>query len=150
MDDPVTAAAKVIYAAGRHHHWWGFDNPYDQLDPIGLEEFNATIEQALAAANAARGPTAPGHEMKRAEPNFIARIPGRTYRAIERAVTELRRHGLTADPYEIVLERSPHGMFVLFRDPDRSRTQLGSSPNVPEFWVELDGTTEVVSSAFTK
>jgi hypothetical protein len=59
MDDPVTAAAKVIYAAGRHHHWWGFDKPYEQLDPIGLSEFNGIIEQALAAADAARGAQPP-------------------------------------------------------------------------------------------
>jgi hypothetical protein len=50
MDDPVTAAAKVIYAAGRHHRWWGFDKPYEQLDPIGLSEFNGIIEQRTKPA----------------------------------------------------------------------------------------------------
>jgi len=54
MDDPATAAAKIIHAAGRQHRWSGFDKPYDQLDPIGLSEFNAIIERALAAADAAR------------------------------------------------------------------------------------------------
>jgi hypothetical protein len=54
MVDPVTAAAKIVYAAGRRHHWSGFDRPYEQLDPIGLSEFNAIIERALAAADGAR------------------------------------------------------------------------------------------------
>jgi len=62
MDDPVTAAAKVIYAAGRHHRWWGFDKPYEQLDPIGLSEFNGIIERALAAADAARASQPPGKD----------------------------------------------------------------------------------------
>jgi hypothetical protein len=51
MNDPVTAAAKIIYAAGRRHRWSGFDRPYDQLDSIGLSEFNAIIESALATAD---------------------------------------------------------------------------------------------------
>jgi hypothetical protein len=54
MDDPVTAAAKVIYAAGHHHHWGGFDKPYEQLDSIALMEFEAIVEKALAAAEDAR------------------------------------------------------------------------------------------------
>jgi hypothetical protein len=55
MDDRVTAAARVIYAAGQHHGWWPtFKKSYDELDPIGRSEFNGIIEQALAAADAAR------------------------------------------------------------------------------------------------
>jgi len=54
MDDPITAAAKVIYAAGQHHSWWGFNRPHDELDPIGRSEFEGIIKEALAAADAAR------------------------------------------------------------------------------------------------
>jgi hypothetical protein len=55
MNDPVTAAARVIYAAGQHHGWWPtFKKSYDELDPIGRSEFDGIVEQALAAADAAR------------------------------------------------------------------------------------------------
>lgn len=54
MDGPIAAAARVVYEAGRHHRWWGFDKPYDQLDPIGRSEFDGIIERAIAAADAAR------------------------------------------------------------------------------------------------
>jgi hypothetical protein len=61
-DDPgVPAAAKVIYNAGHHHHWSGFTKPYEELDPIGLEEFHQIIASALAAADAARAGS-PSHE----------------------------------------------------------------------------------------
>ena len=54
-DDPgIDAAAKVIYGAGRIHHWWGFDMHYDKLDPIAKDEFESIIRQALEAADAAR------------------------------------------------------------------------------------------------
>ena len=54
MDDAVTAAAKVIYAAGQHHGWSGFSQPYDRLDLIARSEFEGIIKEALAAADAAR------------------------------------------------------------------------------------------------
>jgi hypothetical protein len=54
MDDPVTAAARVIYAAGQHSGWRTSKQPYDELDPIGRSEFDGIIEQALKAADAAR------------------------------------------------------------------------------------------------
>jgi hypothetical protein len=54
-DDPgIDAAAKVIYEAGRFYRWGGFNQPYDNLDPIGRDEFDGIIEQALKAADAAR------------------------------------------------------------------------------------------------
>lgn len=53
-DPGLPAAAKVIYNAGRHHRWLGFAKPYEELDPIGLEEFHEIIASALAAADAAR------------------------------------------------------------------------------------------------
>jgi hypothetical protein len=54
MDDPVTAAARVIYAAGQRHGWSGFSKPYDELDPIGRSEFDGIVQQALVAADNAR------------------------------------------------------------------------------------------------
>ena len=54
-DDPgIDAAAKVIYEAGRFRRWWRFDKPYDELDPIGKDEFEGIIQRALKAAEAAR------------------------------------------------------------------------------------------------
>ena len=52
-DDPITAAAKVLHKAGQHHRWWGFDKPFEDLDPIGRSEFLGIVEQALAAADKA-------------------------------------------------------------------------------------------------
>jgi hypothetical protein len=52
----VEAAASVLYAEGRHHHWWPQSLPetYQQLDPIGRDEFEAIVERMLIAAKAAR------------------------------------------------------------------------------------------------
>jgi hypothetical protein len=54
MDNPVTAAARVVYEAGRRHRWSGFETPYDQLDAVSRLTFDGIIERALAAADAAR------------------------------------------------------------------------------------------------
>ncbi len=54
-DDPgIDAAARVIHEAGCSHRWWGFDKPYDEVDPICKEEFTGIIRRALEAADAAR------------------------------------------------------------------------------------------------
>ena len=54
-DDPgIDAAARVIYRAGRIHGWWRPDRSYDELDPIGRDEFEGIIRKALEAADAAR------------------------------------------------------------------------------------------------
>jgi hypothetical protein len=49
----ITAAARVIYEAARHHRWLGFDRTYESLDPIGRREFDGIVEQALVAADRA-------------------------------------------------------------------------------------------------
>ncbi len=54
MEDPVIVAAKIIYAAGNHHGWGGFEKPYADLDPIARSEFEGIIEEALVAAEVAR------------------------------------------------------------------------------------------------
>jgi hypothetical protein len=51
--DRVTAAAKVIHEAGRHHRWWRGDKRYEDLDPIGRSEFDGIVQQALRAAELA-------------------------------------------------------------------------------------------------
>jgi hypothetical protein len=51
-DPRIRAAAKVIYDAGRSYGWWpGHHKPYEQLDRIGLEEFNTIVAAALDAAD---------------------------------------------------------------------------------------------------
>lgn len=50
IEDRVTAAARVIYDAGRHHGWPGFEKPFDELEPVGMSEFLGIVERALKAA----------------------------------------------------------------------------------------------------
>jgi hypothetical protein len=82
-DDPgIDAAAKVIYEAGRFHHWWGVDKPYDKLDPIGKDEFDGIIRHALDAADAARKNARSG----------ISKVPiSQDLHALRDAVTIIRK-----------------------------------------------------------
>ncbi|UFZ05822.1 hypothetical protein LQG66_05805 [Bradyrhizobium ontarionense] len=52
----IEAAARVLFEAGRHHHWWApYRRTYDEMaatDPIGKEEFDGLVEQMLLAAAA--------------------------------------------------------------------------------------------------
>ena len=50
-DPRIRAAAKVIYDAGRSHGWRGHRKPFEELDRIGLEEFNTIAAAALNAAD---------------------------------------------------------------------------------------------------
>ena len=53
-DAQVEAAARVLDSYGRHHSWWPKDvADYDDMDPIGKEEFEAIVEQMLIAASKA-------------------------------------------------------------------------------------------------
>jgi len=47
----IRAAVKVIYDAGRSNGWPGHRIPYEELDRIGLEEFNTIVAAALDAAD---------------------------------------------------------------------------------------------------
>jgi len=50
----IQAAARVLDETGRHHHWWPNSIPdYENLDPIGKDEFEAIVEQILIAAQQA-------------------------------------------------------------------------------------------------
>jgi hypothetical protein len=50
----VEAAARELDGWGRLHGWWPkSDVSYDNLDPIGKEEFDAIVERVLMAAIAA-------------------------------------------------------------------------------------------------
>ena len=54
-DAEIDAAARVIDEAGRMHGWWPKSvKPYDDLDPIGKEEFGAIVARAILAAERAR------------------------------------------------------------------------------------------------
>ena len=57
-DAEVTAAARVLDQAGRHHHWWSKTiRPYDEFattDHIAKEEFEAIVERMLIAASEAK------------------------------------------------------------------------------------------------
>jgi hypothetical protein len=48
----VEAAARALFAEGRHHSWWKPQIPktFDELDPIGREEFLDLTWRVLRAA----------------------------------------------------------------------------------------------------
>lgn len=51
----VDATARVLDEEGRFHGWWPpHTKPYDELDPIGKDEFGAIVERMLMAASKAK------------------------------------------------------------------------------------------------
>ena len=60
-DLEIEAAARVLYAEGRFHHWWPANaKSYDEFataDPIGMSEFGGIVERVLMAAFRARQST---------------------------------------------------------------------------------------------
>ena len=51
----VEAAARELHHWGEIHRWWPESvTSYDNLDPIGKDEFDAIVERVLMAASAAR------------------------------------------------------------------------------------------------
>ena len=78
-------------------------------------------------------------------------ISGRSFRAIQVAVTELERNKLNVGDYRITLQQSDRSIFVLFRNPNASQEQRGSSGPRPTFSVELsnDGL-QVIRSQFER
>ena len=53
--DEVQAAARVLDREGRFHGWWPQATAaYDELDPIGKDEFEAIVERMLMAATRTR------------------------------------------------------------------------------------------------
>ena len=51
----VEAAARELHGWGELHGWWPESvTTYDNLDPIGKDEFDAIVERVLMAASAAR------------------------------------------------------------------------------------------------
>ena len=74
-------------------------------------------------------------------------ISGLTFRAVEAAAAELRRRGLEIEKYRIDSLASQKEIIVLFRDPLRKRSQLGSGPNLVELEVEIDAESLHVTNA---
>jgi hypothetical protein len=51
----VEAAARELHGWGRLQGWWGSAaTEYDDLDPIGKDEFDAIVERVLMSAAAGR------------------------------------------------------------------------------------------------
>ncbi|MGC2780226.1 MAG: hypothetical protein WA418_31755 [Bradyrhizobium sp.] len=50
----IEAAARVLFEAGRHHHWWEpYRRSYDDMaaaDPIAKDEFDGLVERMPMAA----------------------------------------------------------------------------------------------------
>ncbi|KQZ28490.1 hypothetical protein [Caulobacter sp. Root1472] len=54
-DFELNATARALFAAGMRHGWWPAHlRAYDDLDPIGRDEFNAIVEHVPAVAAKAR------------------------------------------------------------------------------------------------
>jgi hypothetical protein len=78
-------------------------------------------------------------------------ISGAAFRAIERAVTELDRHGIEVEQCQIVVEFALDSISVSFRDPHWTPMRRGSGPNLTGFDVELKPDTfEILRSGFSK
>jgi len=50
----VEAAARALFAEGRHHGWFKITKSFDELDPIGREEFLDLTWRILRAAEEVR------------------------------------------------------------------------------------------------
>ena len=51
----IEAAARELHHWGVIHHWWPESvTTYENLGPVGKDEFDSIVERVLMAANAAR------------------------------------------------------------------------------------------------
>jgi len=83
-------------------------------------------------------------------------ISGSSFRAIQIAELELKRHNLDIADYRIRVWRRASTLYVLFDDPnvDPNTDGLhvyGRLGKIPSFWVQLDpGDLHILKSAFAK
>ncbi|MDP1932164.1 MAG: hypothetical protein Q8L60_11980 [Gammaproteobacteria bacterium] len=73
-------------------------------------------------------------------------MTGEQYKLVSAAVAEFQNKGLRIDGYAITLFKSGENFVVLFNDPERSATQLGSTNRMISFSVNLNREGEVLSS----
>ena len=59
--------------------------------------------------------------------------------AVGTAMLEFDKYKLKAEKYRIEVCQTENRIFVSFLDPQRLEGTRGSSPNIPEFGVELSG-----------
>jgi hypothetical protein len=116
---------------------------------------------ALQLASLPLSSSAGDGDQSMAYQNLVS-LSGKTFRAVEIAVSELRKRGLSVEKYLIVIHEYDPGIAfqvtgirvktiaVTFQDPDRG-PGLGSGPNMIGFSVSLDADTlEVTGSSFVK
>ena len=77
-------------------------------------------------------------------------LTGPQMRILEVAAAEFRKKGLDVLKYKVSLYRAGTSYVVLFEDPDISETQLGSSPRMPSFEVEVDLDYKVLGANFAR
>ena len=77
-------------------------------------------------------------------------LTGPQFKAVEVATEEFKKKKLDILKYKISLYRTGPTYIVLFEDPDISEDQLGSSPNMLSFEVEVDSDYQVVRSNFSR
>jgi hypothetical protein len=89
-NDPISAAARVIYAAGNHHRWWGGKaKPYDDLDSIARSEFEGIVQQALHAADIARAERQPDPHPTSAADDCLSFPVGAVAQSVRRYAREI-------------------------------------------------------------
>ena len=84
-------------------------------------------------------------------------LTGLQFKVIEIAASEAKKRGLDISKYKISLVQQTYPWHcedrpyhVLFLDPNRSEGLRGSSPNMPEFSVEVSTDYQVMGFAFAR
>ena len=115
-DPRIRAAAKVIYDAGRSYGWPGHRKPYEELDRIGLEEFNRIVAAALDAADNV----------------LLAAMPGRQLVALSSAVERFKEEYPNSDlaNFQVVIRDDLVAYEIIFipnQPPSPSGVWVGGS-----------------------
>jgi len=77
-------------------------------------------------------------------------LTGPQFKAVEIATAEFKKKQLDILKYKISLYSWGATYVVLFEDPNISEYQLGSSPNMPSFEVEISADYQVLRSNFSR
>ena len=77
-------------------------------------------------------------------------LTGQQFKLLEVAAAEFNKKGMDVSKYQVSIYQVGASYFVVFSDPDAPETQLGSSPNMAGFEVEIDADYQVLGSHFSR
>lgn len=77
-------------------------------------------------------------------------LSGKQLAMIEVAVLELKKHDIDVLNYQLFLYKTGKSYLVVFDDPERARSQRGSSQNMLTFEVEIDSDLKILKSHFSR